>query len=181
MFLVIGVVKLQKKTAAECLRQSLGFESEFGGLKRVLSFKIGFEGDLEVQNTFSGITEFVSRHYAAFSAPTIFRDDLEVRFTFSHIRDFVKRSEKGSELCRTLLEINPRTNIVYLTAYIEYSFDAWSTGASGFTLKPITAEGIRAQLKKNSAIRFLFFLVRLDNDIDAADNLGIMRRKLAKE
>lgn len=53
----------------------------------------------------------------------------------------------GFELCRTLLEINPRTNIVYLTAYIEYSFDAWSTGASGFLLKPITPENVRLQLK----------------------------------
>ena len=53
----------------------------------------------------------------------------------------------GFDLCRTLLMINPRTNVVYLTAYIEYSFDAWSTGASGFTLKPITAENVRAQLK----------------------------------
>ena len=53
----------------------------------------------------------------------------------------------GLELCRTLLEINPRTNVVYLTAYSEYSFDAWSTGASGFMLKPITPEGVRAQLK----------------------------------
>ena len=53
----------------------------------------------------------------------------------------------GLDLCRTLLEINPRTNVVYLTAYAEYSFDAWSTGASGFMLKPITAEGVQAQLK----------------------------------
>lgn len=53
----------------------------------------------------------------------------------------------GFDLCRTLLKINPRTNVVYLTAYVEYSFDAWSTGASGFTLKPITPEGIREQLK----------------------------------
>ncbi len=53
----------------------------------------------------------------------------------------------GLELCRTLLEINPRTNVIYLTAYIEYAFDAWSTGASGFMLKPITAQGVQAQLK----------------------------------
>ena len=53
----------------------------------------------------------------------------------------------GFDLCRTFLEINPRPNIVFLTAYIEYSFDAWSTGASGFMLKPITVEGIQAQLK----------------------------------
>lgn len=53
----------------------------------------------------------------------------------------------GINLCRTLLELNPHTNVVYLTAYIEYSFDAWSTGASGFTLKPITQEGVREQLR----------------------------------
>ena len=54
----------------------------------------------------------------------------------------------GLDLCRSLLEINPRTNVVYLTAYAEYSFDAWNTGASGFMLKPITPEGVQEQLKK---------------------------------
>ncbi len=53
----------------------------------------------------------------------------------------------GFDLCRTLLGINPRTNVVFLTAYVGYSFDAWGTGASGFMLKPITPEGVRAQLK----------------------------------
>lgn len=54
----------------------------------------------------------------------------------------------GLDLCRTLLDIDPRTNVVYLTAYIEYSFDAWNTGACGFMLKPITPQGISEQLKK---------------------------------
>lgn len=53
----------------------------------------------------------------------------------------------GFELCRTLLDIHPHTNVVYLTAYVTYSFDAWSTGASGFMLKPVTVEGVHAQLK----------------------------------
>ena len=53
----------------------------------------------------------------------------------------------GLELCRELLEINPRTNVVYLTAYGEYSIDAWNTGASGFMMKPITVAGVQAQLK----------------------------------
>ena len=53
----------------------------------------------------------------------------------------------GLDLCRTLLEINSRTNVIYLTAYVEYSFDAWSTGASGFMLKPITPAGVQEQLK----------------------------------
>ena len=53
----------------------------------------------------------------------------------------------GLDVCRKLLEINPQINVVYLTAYIEYSFDAWSTGASGFLLKPITPETVREQLE----------------------------------
>ena len=61
----------------------------------------------------------------------------------------------GLDLCRTLLEINPRTNVVYLTAYSDYAMDAWSTGASGFMLKPITPEGIKAQLK---SLRYPFSL-----------------------
>ena len=52
----------------------------------------------------------------------------------------------GFELCRELLSINPRTNVIFLTAYAEYSLDAWDTGASGFMLKPITPESVRLQL-----------------------------------
>jgi len=61
----------------------------------------------------------------------------------------------GLDLCKILLEINPRTNVIYLTNYIEYSFDAWSTGASGFLLKPITAEKIQEILKN---LRYPFAL-----------------------
>jgi transcriptional regulator with XRE-family HTH domain len=53
----------------------------------------------------------------------------------------------GLDLCRTLLEINPCTKVVYLTAYPDYSLDAWNTGACGFMVKPLTPEGIRRQLK----------------------------------
>ena len=61
--------------------------------------------------------------------------------------DIELRNSSGLDLCRTLLEINPQTNVVYLTAYSDYALDAWSTGASGFMLKPITSEGVREQLK----------------------------------
>ena len=54
----------------------------------------------------------------------------------------------GLDVCRELLEINPRTNVLYLTAYRDYSFDAWDTGAIGFMLKPLTADSIKKQLKK---------------------------------
>ena len=54
----------------------------------------------------------------------------------------------GIDLCKKLLEINPRMNVVFLTAYPEYSIDAWDTEASGFMVKPITLEGVKEQLKK---------------------------------
>ncbi len=60
----------------------------------------------------------------------------------------------GLDLCRALLSLNPYTNVVFLTAHMEYAFDAWSTGASGFLLKPITPETVRAQLQN---LRYPFF------------------------
>ena len=73
--------------------------------------------------------------------------------------DIELRNVTGLELCKTLLEINPRTNVVYLTAYGDYSLDAWNTGASGFMLKPITPEGVREQLKK---LRYPFWTGGID-------------------
>ena len=69
--------------------------------------------------------------------------------------DIELREMTGFELCRALLDINPRTNVVYLTAYSNYALDAWTTGASGFMLKPITPEGVREQLE-NLRYPFLF-------------------------
>lgn len=53
----------------------------------------------------------------------------------------------GLDICQALLDINPRTNIIFVTAYSNYSLDAWKTGASGFMLKPITPEGVKQQLR----------------------------------
>lgn len=62
------------------------------------------------------------------------------------ILDIELGTASGLDLCRTLLEINPRTNVVYLTAYPDYSLDAWETKASGFMVKPLTPENVRKQL-----------------------------------
>ena len=64
------------------------------------------------------------------------------------ILDIELGAASGLDLCRKLLEINPRTSVVFLTAYPDYSLDAWSTGASGFLLKPLTLDAVRDQLKK---------------------------------
>ena len=64
------------------------------------------------------------------------------------ILDIELGTASGLDLSRSLLEINPRTNVVYLTAYPDYSLDAWDTDACGFMVKPLTCEKVHAQLKK---------------------------------
>ena len=54
----------------------------------------------------------------------------------------------GLDLCQTLVEINPRTNVVYLTAYPDYALYAWDTEACGFLVKPLTPEDVRRQMGK---------------------------------
>ena len=63
----------------------------------------------------------------------------------------------GFELCERLHEINPTTIVVFLTAWPDYSLKAWDTAASGFLLKPLMPEDVRAVLSKlKSPIRGLF-------------------------
>lgn len=77
--------------------------------------------------------------------------------------DIELRNTNGLDLCKKLLEINPHTNVVFLTAYSNYSLDAWNTGASGFMLKPITAKTLKEQLKN---LRYPFFLGSETEDED---------------
>jgi two-component SAPR family response regulator len=44
----------------------------------------------------------------------------------------------GLDLCQELLQIRPNANVAFITAYPEYSLDAWGTDACGFILKPLT-------------------------------------------
>jgi DNA-binding LytR/AlgR family response regulator len=64
------------------------------------------------------------------------------------VLDIELGTASGLELCHRLLEINPCTNIVFLTAYADYSLDAWKTEACGFMLKPMTPESVKEQMKK---------------------------------
>ncbi|SMC34865.1 Helix-turn-helix domain-containing protein [Oscillospiraceae bacterium] len=51
----------------------------------------------------------------------------------------------GLDICRELITINSKINVIYLTSHADYAFDAWATGACGFILKPLTLDGIRKQ------------------------------------
>lgn len=54
----------------------------------------------------------------------------------------------GIDLCRELLSIRPRTNVIYLTSYPEYAMKAWGTGASSYMLKPLEADKVRHELSQ---------------------------------
>ncbi len=54
----------------------------------------------------------------------------------------------GFELCERLLEHSPNANVIYLTAYPDYAFEAWDTPACGFLVKPVQSEDILELLKK---------------------------------
>ena len=75
------------------------------------------------------------------------------------ILDIELGTSSGFDLCGDLLKIYPFTNILFLTAYVDYSYDAWKTEASGFILKPLTHEGIKEQLKK---LRYPFSMGGVD-------------------
>lgn len=75
------------------------------------------------------------------------------------VLDIEMGQSSGLDLCRTLHDINPTTNVIFLTAYADYALDAWKTEASGFILKPLTPEALKEQLKK---LRYPFLIGGVD-------------------
>ena len=64
------------------------------------------------------------------------------------ILDIELGTASGLDLCQMLLDINPHTNVVYLTAFPDYALPAWDSKACGFIVKPLTPEKVRSQLEK---------------------------------
>lgn len=52
----------------------------------------------------------------------------------------------GLSLARRLTDLNPRVNVVFLTSHPEYAGEALNMFCSGYVLKPLTPEKLRAQL-----------------------------------
>ncbi len=91
---------------------------------------------------------------AGFTRPSEALEYAETNQVALAFLDIEMGNVSGLDICRALLELNPCTNVVFLTAYSEYALDAWSTGACGFMLKPITAEGVQQQLNH---LRYPFY------------------------
>ena len=56
--------------------------------------------------------------------------------------------KNGLDLCRELLTLNPRVNVIFLTAHPGYALDAWDTGACGFLVKPLSGDQLRTQIER---------------------------------
>jgi len=53
----------------------------------------------------------------------------------------------GIELAKKLKSYNPRINIIMVTAYSQYSIDAFEIDASGYLTKPISTDKLKHQLE----------------------------------
>ena len=80
--------------------------------------------------------------------------------------DIHMRGMNGVELAKKLKEIGPKTNIIFVTGFSEYKGDAMDMKASGYIMKPVTAEEVKSELddlrfpiipKKNAKLRVQCF------------------------
>ena len=131
------------QTDVSYLINSLNDEQEAPNVIMVDDEKIILTGGIPIIK--SVLPDSVIKGFTKPSEALSFARDNKVSIAFL---DIEMGRTSGLDLCRDLLNINPRTNIIFLTAYMEYSFDAWGTGACGFLLKPISQETVKKQLDK---------------------------------
>ena len=65
--------------------------------------------------------------------------------------DIHMRGMNGVELAKELKAVNPKMNIIFVTGFSEYTGAAMKLHASGYIMKPVTAEEVRKEL---SDLRF---------------------------
>lgn len=80
--------------------------------------------------------------------------------------DIHMRGMNGVEAAKRLKKINPKMNIIFVTGFSEYKGDAMDLKASGYIMKPVTKEEVKAELddlrfpivpKKNAKLRVQCF------------------------
>ena len=69
------------------------------------------------------------------------RNGCDVAFLDIHMRGMT-----GVEVAKRLKEINPKMNIIFVTGFSDYKGDAMDMKASGYIMKPVTADEVKAEL-----------------------------------
>ena len=85
------------------------------------------------------ISEFQSGHNAL---QFVESNRCDVAFLDIHMRGM-----DGLTLAKKIKELNPKCNLIFVTGYSEYTGDAFSMHASGYIIKPVSAEAICAELE----------------------------------
>ena len=62
--------------------------------------------------------------------------------------DIHMRGITGVKLAKKLKEVNPKMNIIFVTGFDEYTGDAMRLRASGYIMKPVTAEKIAEEMEE---------------------------------
>jgi len=106
------------------------------------------DNELALKLLTNSITEAQpSAQVFAFSKPSellIYAKDNPCDIAFLDIRIW---GMNGLALAKELKELNPKINIIFVTAYSKYATEAFELYPSGYILKPVTKEAIERELK----------------------------------
>lgn len=83
----------------------------------------------------------------AFSAPAAALDWAMANTCDIAFLDIELGSMNGIELGKRLKERNPKTNLIFVTGYLDYAVSAYALHASGYLSKPASPETIRVELE----------------------------------
>jgi len=61
--------------------------------------------------------------------------------------DVEMQGMNGLEVAKRLKDMNPRTNIIFVTAHSKYALDSLSLYPSGYVLKPVTKEAVEREIE----------------------------------
>ena len=66
--------------------------------------------------------------------------------------DIRLRGTTGIELAKNIKDLSPQTKIIFVTAYNDYASEAFAVSASGYLLKPVTADAVMHTVEKLEAV-----------------------------
>lgn len=90
-----------------------------------------------------GVSDIVECNNAIDAIKELSKNNFDVAFL-----DISMPTMGGLELANTILDINPKTFIIFQTAYEEYALEAFKSGGMDYLLKPISNENIKDALQK---------------------------------
>ena len=68
--------------------------------------------------------------------------------------DINMRGMGGLELAKSLVSVRPNCKIVFCTGYEEYALPAFKLHASGYLMKPISAEDVQSEIDNVKGVRY---------------------------